>query len=107
MSTTTHAPHLTAESFETEVLRSERPAAVDFYADWCAPCRALGPHVDDLAADSNVYKVNVDESPELAARFGVRSIPTVVFFRDGAETRRLVGPTPAQLVREVRESLAG
>ncbi len=107
MSTTTHAPHLTVESFETEVLRSERPAAVDFYADWCAPCRALGPHVDDLAADSNVYKVNVDESPELAARFGVRSIPTVVFFRDGAEMGRLVGPTPAQLVREVRESLAG
>lgn len=107
MNTTTRAPHLTAESFETQILRSGKPAAVDFYADWCAPCRALGPHVDDLAADSNVFKVNVDESPELASRFGVRSIPTVVFFQDGVETRRLVGPTPAQLVREVRESLAG
>lgn len=107
MKTTTHAPHLTAESFETQVLRSGRAAAVDFYADWCAPCRALAPHIDDLAADSNVYKVNIDESPELAARFGVRSIPTVVFFRNGAETRRLVGPTATQLVREVREALAG
>lgn len=107
MDTTTRAPHLNAESFETSILRSGNPAAVDFYADWCAPCRALGPHVDDLAADSNVFKVNVDESPELAARYGVRSIPTVVFFRDGVETRRLVGPTPAQLVREVRASLAG
>ncbi len=111
MASTTHAPHLTTDSFESLVVRSGRPAAVDFYADWCAPCRVLAPHVDALAAEApaggGVFKVNVDENPDLAARYGVRSIPTVIVFRDGAEARRLVGPAPAQLVREVREALAG
>jgi thioredoxin 1 len=107
MKTETHAPILTAETFETEVVRSGRPAAVDFTAAWCAPCRTLAPHVDALAAEANVYKVDVEATPEIAERYGVFALPTVLVFRDGVEARRLVGPSPARFAREVREALAG
>jgi thioredoxin 1 len=89
------ARHIDSEVFEREVLHSERPTLVDFYADWCGPCRAMAPVIDDLASDfqgrANFVKVNVDESPELASRYGVQSIPTFIVVRNGNAAERLVG----------------
>lgn len=89
------ARHITSEAFEREVLHSDRPTLVDFYADWCGPCRAMGPVVDELANDlesrANVVKVDIDASPDLATRYGVHSIPTFLVVRDGEVTERLVG----------------
>jgi len=92
---TARIENLTRENFETHVVESGQPVLVDFYADWCAPCRVIGPVVDQFANDYadrvDVYKVDVDSSPELAVRFGVRSIPTLVLFKDGAPVETLVG----------------
>jgi len=84
-----------SESFEPEVLQSERPTLVEFYADWCGPCRAVAPFLDELARElegqANVVKVNVDESPELANQYGVRAIPTFIVIRNGKAMTKLVG----------------
>jgi thioredoxin 1 len=89
------ARHITSEAFEREVLNSELPTLIDFYADWCGPCRVMGPVVNELASDlqgrANVVKVDVDESPELAARYGVQSIPTFLVVRDGKAAERFIG----------------
>ena len=86
---------LNQDSFETQVQSAGGPVVVDFWAEWCGPCRALGPVVDKLADEfagqATVAKVDVDKNPELAQRFGVRSIPTLVFFQDGREVDRVVG----------------
>ena len=85
---------LTTANFEKEALQSAKPVLVDFYADWCGPCRMVSPLVDELSEESDAFKVgkvNVDESPELAARYGVMSIPTLLFFRDGRQTGKAVG----------------
>ena len=74
-----------------EVLKSEKVTLVDFYADWCGPCRMLGPIMEEISNDYDVYKVNVDEEEELAQKYGVMSIPCVVFFKEGKEVNRFVG----------------
>ncbi|NQT12091.1 MAG: thioredoxin, partial [Planctomycetes bacterium] len=82
------------ESFAREVLESEVPALVDFYADWCGPCRALAPTLEELARetpDAKIVKVNVDENPELAVQYGVSSIPSLAVFKDGQVTARHLG----------------
>lgn len=103
-----NARHVASEVFEREILNSERPTLVDFYADWCGPCRAMQPVVDELANDvqghANVVKVNVDESPELAGRYGVQSIPTFIVLRDGKATQKLVG---IQNKRDLATAIAG
>jgi thioredoxin 1 len=85
----------TDSNFATEVLQSEKPVLVDFWAPWCGPCRMVGPVVDVIAAENSekivVGKVNVDENRTLAAQFGVRSIPTLVIIKDGKEVKRMVG----------------
>jgi thioredoxin 1 len=87
--------HLTSDTFERDVVQSERPTLVDFYADWCGPCRATAPAVDELAHElegqANVVKVNVDESPELATQYGVEAIPTFIVIRNGKAVTKLVG----------------
>ena len=92
---TTKVEKLNRENFEHRVVDANRPVLVDFYADWCAPCRVVAPVVDQLAEDYAdrvvVFKVDVDASPDLASRFGVRSIPTLVLFKDGKPVETLVG----------------
>ena len=93
-STTT--PRTVAEAdFEASVLKSPVPVLVDFHAEWCAPCRGMAPGLEQLAAELGdaavVAKVDIDANPELAERYGVRSIPTLVFIQDGAEVDRVVG----------------
>ena len=86
---------LSTENFEKEVLKSEKPVLVDFYADWCGPCNAMAPVIEELAKELGgkvkVGKINVDENPEIAVEYNVMSIPTLIVFKNGKEEKRLVG----------------
>lgn len=88
---------VTNSNFQSEVINSEKPVLLDFWAGWCAPCRMLSPIVDEVAAersDIKVGKINVDEEPELAGRFGVMSIPTLVVMKNGKIVNQAVGARP-------------
>ena len=90
---------ITAKNFESEVLASTVPVLVDFWAPWCGPCRMLAPTVDEIAqerTDIKVGKVNVDEQEELAMRFGIMSIPTLIVFRNGEPVDQSLGVQPKQ-----------
>ena len=95
---------ITAENFEEEVLGSKIPVLVDFWASWCGPCRMLAPTISEIAEETagkvKVGKVNVDEEEELAIRFGIMSIPTVMVFKEGEVTATTVGVQPkAELLK--------
>ncbi len=93
--TTSQAITLTDENFQAEVLKSDQPVLVDYWAAWCAPCRAVGPTIDDLAETYlgrvKLGKVNVDENTETRQRYGISSIPTVLVFKSGKVVETLVG----------------
>lgn len=96
---------ITAQNFEKEVLKSEKPVLIDFWATWCGPCMRQGPIVEELAAEGyTVGKVNVDEEPELAQQFQVMSIPTLIIFKDGKEAKRLVGLTPKDTLKALMDA---
>ena len=89
--------HINKSNFQNEVLNSEKPVLLDFLAPWCGPCRMVSPVVDEIASergDIKVGKVNVDEQPELAAQFGVMSIPTLVVMKNGKLANKTVGAKP-------------
>ena len=91
------AININKNNFRNEVLDSEKPVLLDFWASWCGPCRMVSPIVDEIAAersDIKVCKINVDEQPELAARFGVMSIPTLVVMKNGKVINQAVGARP-------------
>lgn len=85
----------TDQNFEKEVLKSETPVLVDFWAPWCGPCQMVGPMIEELAKEFSekvkVGKLNVDENPQVAVKYGVMSIPTVIFFKEGKEITRKIG----------------
>jgi len=86
---------LSSENFEKEVIQSEKPVLVDFYADWCGPCKMMAPTIEKVAEElgekAKVGKINVDENQDLAMEYNIMSIPTVIIFKDGKEFKRMVG----------------
>ena len=93
--------NVTKDNFQEEVIRSEKPVLLDFWAGWCGPCRMVGPLVDEIArerTDIKVGKVNVDEQPELANAFQVMSIPTLVVMKNGTVVQQMVGARPKQQI---------
>ena len=95
---------LTSENFAEEVLNSDKPVLVDFWAAWCGPCQMLAPSIAEIAeerSDIKVGKVNVDDQPELAQLFGVQSIPMVVLFKDGKAVNTSIGYVPKEQLEEM------
>ena len=89
--------NITLENFEAEVIKSEKTVLVDFFAPWCGPCRMLAPTIEEIAndrTDVKVCKVNTDEQEELAMRFGIMSIPTLIVFKNGEITKKTMGVQP-------------
>ena len=99
--------HVTDSSFEQDVLKSTKPVLVDFWAEWCAPCRMIGPIIDQIAADyassATVVKLNVDDNTASAQRFGIKGIPTLILFNEGREVERIVGATSKDAITRVIE----
>ena len=96
------AKTITSQNFEEEVLRSEKPILIDFWATWCGPCMRQGPIVEELAEEGyNVGKIDVDQETGLAQQFRVVSIPTLLIFKDGKEVHRLVGLTAKEDIKKL------
>jgi thioredoxin len=97
--------HLTEQNFDETLLAAEGVAMVDFWAEWCGPCRAIAAVLDEIAETSQgrvtLMKVNVDQNPGLAARYGIRSIPTILFMKQGTVVDRVVGAVPKAVLQDV------
>lgn len=103
------AIHLNATTFDAEVLKSNKPVLVDLWAPWCGPCKMIAPVLDEIAVSDDRFKItklNTDEHPALASQFGVRSIPTLLFFKDGVIVDRIVGAVPKKTIVSKLEALA-
>ena len=104
------AIQLTEQNFDETLAQHSELVMVDFWAEWCGPCRAIAPVLDDLAKESGgrvaLAKVNVDENPGLAARYGIRSIPTVLFVKQGKVADQVIGAVPKAKIKEKLDALA-
>jgi len=102
--------HLTEETFDAEMGKHEELLMVDFWAEWCAPCRAIAPALDELARESagkvSLAKVNIDEHPALAARYGIRSIPTILFIKSGEVVDQVIGAVPKAQIKKKMDANA-
>jgi|OM-RGC.v1.030236384 thioredoxin len=99
--------HITNDVFEEKVSNASKPVIVDFYADWCGPCKRLAPIFEELSEevpDVDFYKVNVEEAADLAGQFGVASIPTLIIFKDGEQVDRIQGLMQKEELKSVLES---
>lgn len=104
------ALHLTEATFDEEVGKRQNVLMVDFWAEWCAPCRAIAPTLEELARESggkvSLAKVNVDEQPTLAARYGIRSIPTILFIKGGKVLDTVIGAVPKAQLKKKLDAVA-
>jgi thioredoxin 1 len=100
--------HTNDSNFDADVVNSDKPALVDFWAEWCGPCKMIAPFIDEAASEYaeklSVVKLNVDESPNIAAKFGIRSIPTLMLFKDGAVQAQKVGAFSKSQLTEFLDS---
>ena len=99
----------TSENFSTEVIESDTPVLVDFWAEWCGPCRVIAPVVDEIATEYSqkvkVGKLNVDNHNQVASQYGVRSIPALLIFKNGAVANQIVGAVPKNKITEILDSV--
>jgi thioredoxin 1 len=99
---------VTAETFDTEVLKSDKPVVVDYWAEWCGPCRMVAPVLEEIATEHadkiNVVKINIDENPQVAQRYGILQIPTLNVFSGGEVVKQVIGAKPkSALLRDLAE----
>jgi thioredoxin 1 len=106
-----HVTDVTDQSFESDVLKSDKPVLVDFWAEWCHPCKMLAPAVDQIAATyegkAKVVKMNVDDNGQVPPRLGIRGIPTLILFKNGEEADRLVGATSKENIARMIDRALG
>jgi thioredoxin 1 len=97
-------PHLSSSEFENEVLKSQLPTVVDFYADWCGPCRMVSPIIEALSSEYDgrvkFVKVNTDDNPDIAMKYGIMSIPTIIVFKNGQVASTIIGAGPATMYKQ-------
>ena len=100
--------HVSQKDFDKEVVKSEKPVLVDFFATWCGPCKMLGPVLEEVADETDalkIVKVDIDQNMDLAQSFGIMSVPTLIMFKDGEEFDRQIGFRPKEQLLEMIENL--
>lgn len=102
---------VTDANFEQEVLNSDQPVLVDFWATWCGPCRVIAPTIEKIAADfegrARVAKLDTDSNPQIAMKYGIRSIPSLIFFKDGLPVDQMIGVVPENVLAQKLDALVG